>query len=150
MHGPTGPKGFLGETGRTDYVAGFLFSIDWETVLLIEKNKPDWQRGRLNGVGGKIEPGESPIAAMSREFEEEAGISPAIWCRFCSLTGEDWRVHFFVANGYPHLARQMTGERLHVVETKRLLEYPILPNLKWLVPMAEEGWSLRADVSDLS
>jgi 8-oxo-dGTP pyrophosphatase MutT (NUDIX family) len=29
-------------------------------VLLIEKQKPAWQRGKLNGVGGKIEPGENP------------------------------------------------------------------------------------------
>ncbi len=39
-------------------VAGFLFDESRERVVLIKKQKPEWQSGRLNGVGGKIEPGE--------------------------------------------------------------------------------------------
>ncbi len=56
-----------------DYVAGFYFSECGERVALIRKLKPEWQRGWLNGIGGKVEPGESPLSAMVREFEEEAG-----------------------------------------------------------------------------
>jgi 8-oxo-dGTP diphosphatase len=42
------------------YACGFLFSLDRTRVLLIRKRRPAWQAGRLNGVGGKIEPGETP------------------------------------------------------------------------------------------
>lgn len=55
------------------YSLGFAFD-DLGRVALIEKLKPAWQAGRLNGIGGKIEPGESGLEAMSREFLEETGI----------------------------------------------------------------------------
>ena len=37
------------------YVTGFLFSPDKKSVVLINKNRPAFQVGKLNGVGGKIE-----------------------------------------------------------------------------------------------
>ena len=59
-----------------EYVVGFLFDEDARryhktghgNVVLIEKNRPAWQAGRLNGVGGHIEIGETPDEAISREF----------------------------------------------------------------------------------
>ncbi|WP_083964140.1 NUDIX hydrolase [Shimazuella kribbensis] len=42
-------------------------------VLLINKEKKFWM-GRWNGVGGKIEQGESPKASILREIEEETTI----------------------------------------------------------------------------
>jgi 8-oxo-dGTP pyrophosphatase MutT (NUDIX family) len=59
------------------YVVTFLFSPEFELVWLIEKQKPDWQKGCLNGIGGKIEDGETPIACAVRELQEESGISVA-------------------------------------------------------------------------
>lgn len=56
-----------------EYVLGFMFNEDESKVLLIMKNRPAWQAGKLNGVGGKIEAGETPIQAMEREFAEETG-----------------------------------------------------------------------------
>lgn len=53
------------------YVLGLLFSEDASRVLLVWKNRPAWQNGKLNGIGGKIEPGETPLQAMDREFVEE-------------------------------------------------------------------------------
>ena len=38
-------------------VVGFAFTEDRRSVILIRKNRPEWQAGRLNGVGGHIEPG---------------------------------------------------------------------------------------------
>lgn len=81
------------------FVCGFCFDEERERVVLIEKSQPAWQAGRLNGVGGKVEPGESVSAAMTREFEEEAGVrlpahavgegaasAPGTWTPFCVLT----------------------------------------------------------------
>jgi 8-oxo-dGTP diphosphatase len=42
------------------YVVGFLFNSDTNKVCLIKKNRPQWQKGRLNGVGGHIEDGKAP------------------------------------------------------------------------------------------
>lgn len=58
------------------YCLGFVYAQDG-TVLLREHQR----LGGLNGFGGKIEAGESPVQAMVREFREEAGIE---------TTKEDW------------------------------------------------------------
>jgi len=47
---------------------------DVHDVMLIRKAKPEWQKGRLNLVGGKVEPGESFDQAAVREFIEETGL----------------------------------------------------------------------------
>lgn len=36
----------------TFYVAGLAFSTDLQHVALIKKNRPDWQAGKFNGIGG--------------------------------------------------------------------------------------------------
>jgi len=88
------------------YVCGFAFTEDGKQVLLISKNRPEWQRGRLNGVGGKIESfDKSPAYAMVREFEEETGLKtkPDQWDFLISLSNaginesneKNWRVNFF-------------------------------------------------------
>jgi len=55
------------------YVLGFVFSPDLAKVYLIRKNRPEWQAGLLNGIGGKIELGETEKEAMEREALEESG-----------------------------------------------------------------------------
>ena len=57
------------------YVLGFAFSRDKKDIILISKLNPEWQKGKLNGVGGKVEfEDASPMDAMYREFKEETGI----------------------------------------------------------------------------
>ena len=53
------------------YVVGFLFQGD--KVALIQKNRPAWQKGKLNGIGGHIEENETPLSTVDREFFEELG-----------------------------------------------------------------------------
>src|SRR5690606_21087500 len=67
---------------------GFVFTEDRREVVLVRKNRPAWQAGFLNGVGGKVERGEVPVAAMAREFAEEAGVSvdPSAWDELCTVT----------------------------------------------------------------
>jgi 8-oxo-dGTP diphosphatase len=122
------------------YVVGFLFDEAKKRVLLIEKKKPAWQAGKLNGVGGKIEVGEMPEAAMVREFEEETGLNFIPFKRFCRLTHSTaaWSVYFFVSfSNQLDYARQMPGEdeKPVVVDVDNLPEN-IVSNLKWLIPLA--------------
>lgn len=54
-----------------EYVVGFVFDEDFSHVLMIDRSKDPYQ-GLMNGIGGKVEPGEAPLTAMIREFNEEA------------------------------------------------------------------------------
>lgn len=80
-----------------EYVVGFIFSEDRQRVALIRKIKPSWQAGKLNGLGGKIEPDEDAENAIFREVEEEAGVSipPMLWREFYVATGGQWQCTFF-------------------------------------------------------
>lgn len=116
------------------YVCGFLFSSDRSRVLLIRKNRPAWQAGLLNGVGGKIEAGETPEEAMVREFYEEAGVRVGGWQECVVLSGTDWRGHFFRAFGDLEACRAATDEQLEVHST-RPLPAEVIPNLRWMIPL---------------
>lgn len=58
----------------TLYSLGFAFNNDGTKLVVITKNRPKWQAGRWNGVGGHVEEGESPKDCVVREFEEETGV----------------------------------------------------------------------------
>ncbi len=122
----------------TAYVAGFMFSPGGEEVALILKAKPEWQKSKLNGIGGKIEAGEPPIAAMVREFEEETGYKTdqIQWWPFATLSGADWTVHFFTTQGPVYELRSTTEERVTVVPWKHVDSTVAIPNLTWLLPLA--------------
>lgn len=126
------------------WVVGFLMDDQAEWVMLIRKNRPEWQAGKLNGVGGKVEAGESIHDSMLREFGEEAGLAILDWEHFASLTWDEGIVHFFRAfHPLSHLeeCRTMTDEGIerHAIHT---LGAPgegrnnVTPNLLWLVPLA--------------
>jgi len=127
------------------YSAGFLFSEDHKRVALIRKNKPEWQAGRLNAIGGKIEDGETPGQAMNREFIEEAGIDVTTflsftnWDNFAFLEGPDWSCHFYRAFGDPELCESKTDEIVKVfeVEKVKLMNRPeVIGNIPWLLSLA--------------
>lgn len=55
--------------------ATILFVIKDGQILLIEK-KRGLGAGKINGPGGKIDPGETPLEAAIRETQEELCITP--------------------------------------------------------------------------
>lgn len=117
------------------FVVGFLVN-GLEEVLLIKKTKPAWQLGRLNGVGGKVEFGETFEQAMSREFFEETNIRVPIedWTFKIDMVGPDYHVGFFLAYGDNYGFKQMTEETLHLVRINNLPPETIY-NLRWMLPL---------------
>src|SRR5262245_35983684 len=53
------------------YTLGFVFDSPREHILLVHKQRPEWQKGKINGIGGKYEPGESATTCIRRETREE-------------------------------------------------------------------------------
>jgi len=122
------------------YCVGFMFSEDWERVLLMRKLKPKWQEGLLNGIGGKVEENESPQFAMIRETIEETGItSPAQWKQFCVIKGPSYELTcFYSQDENLQRARNMEAERLGIYETWRIRiqDEETVSNLPWLISLA--------------
>ena len=121
------------------YTVGFLFTPDLSRVLLIHKIAPEWQKGKLNGLGGKMEPDESPKACFVREIEEESGIKLASKSvkKMGLLKGSAWRVYVFTAifEGEVFEPKTFEKEKLEWFETKNLPSN-CLPNLYWQIPFA--------------
>jgi 8-oxo-dGTP diphosphatase len=120
-----------------EYVLGFRFSPDRQWVVLIEKRKPAWQYGRLNGIGGKIEPGETAIDAMVREFEEETGLDtkPSEWAHALTMEKEgEFLVYIFASVGDITDCHTMEEEEVFHANTFELPIY-VIRNLRWIIPM---------------
>ncbi len=122
----------------TSYVVGFLFD-GHGNVVLIEKKRPRWQAGLLNGPGGHIEDGESPATAMSREFKEETGvqIDAGRWRAFALLKGPEVEVYCFTCTRTANL-QQVTDERVGWYNEAVCFDPTVVPSLMWLIPMARD------------
>ncbi|RJL47374.1 NUDIX hydrolase [Pectobacterium carotovorum] len=122
-----------------NYVTGFMFSSDRKNVALITKINPAWQKGLINGVGGKIEHGETPEQAMSREFYEETGVhtSPEQWTCYCVINRpEKYSVNFLVSiDDNVFNTRSIEKEIVRVYEVNNL-PHNVIDNLRWLIPMS--------------
>lgn len=119
------------------YVCGFMFDTN-SRVLLIEKVRPDWQAGRLNGIGGRVEDGETEHDAMCREFKEETGIDCPSWSLFAVLRdARGWPVYFYYSIGNIYSAEVLTDEYPVIIEVCDMeTDRRLIPNLRWLIPMA--------------
>ena len=82
-------------------------------MLLIRK-KRGLGAGKINGPGGKIEPGETALESAIREAQEEIGVTP-------SELEERGLLHFQFTDGYSlrctvFLARGFTGDPIETDE----------------------------------
>lgn len=136
------------------YVVGFMLDHPRENVVLIRKNRPEWQAGRLNGVGGKVEPGETREDAMVREFGEETGMATLAWAwdQICTIAWPDDAVRvgdaepttctFFRAVDVQgcRLEEAVTSTTDELVVVRNIMDViahdRIIPNLRWLLPLA--------------
>jgi len=122
------------------YVLGLLFNRDLSSVVLIEKRTPEWQAGLLNGVGGKVEPGENERGAMVREFKEETGAdtTPLQWLSFCEMSGDDFVVECFMSvdETAHNKAISTEDELVTLMHVGLMHNFKCVPHLHWLIQMA--------------
>lgn len=140
------------------YVAGLMFSEDGNYVALIVKNKPDWQKGCLNGIGGKIEEKDFSMyyrgnknivqskVAMIREFKEETGIKTLTkdWYLFLNMNGNNtdenktpFSVDFYRCfSDKVFNCKTMEDEEVKVMLISEALCSKTIDNLKWIILLA--------------
>jgi 8-oxo-dGTP pyrophosphatase MutT (NUDIX family) len=128
----------------TKYTIGIYFDNSLKRVVLMLKNRPNWQAGKFNFPGGHIETDEKGIDCVIREFKEECGIVTNI---------EDWRHIGLIRNQWNYEVEIFTGvQNAKHGELKTMEDQPVtwididkLPknvvsNLSWLVPFALNSW----------
>lgn len=84
-----------------------LLIVKDANILLAEK-KRGFGVGKLNGIGGKVEPNETIEEAMIRETNEEIGVTPVCYEKMATITFDEWfkgektriEMSVFIANDY--------------------------------------------------
>lgn len=124
---------------KHSYVVGLAFDEDLRVVALIHKEHgPESVVGMWNGLGGTIEPGESPAEAMSREFEEESGVGiPAErWRGLGVLETERYVLHFLTTSTDDIYHCDTMEDEKVMLYSIRCLPEEIMPNMRWMIPFA--------------
>lgn len=122
-----------------EYVMGFVFDQDATNVVMLIKDKPEYLVGVCNGLGGKVEDGESPADAMVRECAEESGLIIESWNHIGTIhqyTHDGWTIHFFwTMSKFAHLAKTMETEEVFLAKCDSNLKrnYTINSHVLWFL-----------------
>ena len=117
------------------YVLGFYFNADKNRVLLVEKQRPEWMKGKWNGIGGHVEAKESAHQAMCRESAEEAGAWPS-WIHTITFTCPGGTV--FVFKAFARGKILWTQREDEPMEAFSIYKMPLnrMKNLDWLIHLS--------------
>ena len=118
------------------YALALLFTPDRRHVVLVHKTRPAWQAGRVNALGGKLDPGESAVDAARREVREEAGVDVADWEEFLIWDDPQYRMHACRAFDVAATAAYTAEDQTVFVADAHALPANVIDNLRWLVPLA--------------
>jgi len=113
-------------------------------VLLAQRPEGKQMAGLWEFPGGKVDPGETPEAALIRELREELGIDVAASClapfTFASHAYPDFHLlmPLYVCRKWSGIPMAREGQRLTWVRPARLAEYPMPPADKPLIAMLRD------------
>jgi len=113
-------------------------------VLLAQRPEGKSMAGLWEFPGGKVEPGESPEAALVRELHEELGIDTWQSClaplTFASHAYKDFHLlmPLFACRRWQGTPHSREGQRLTWVRPQELRNYPMPPADVPLIPILRD------------
>jgi 8-oxo-dGTP diphosphatase len=113
-------------------------------VLLAQRPEGKSMSGLWEFPGGKVEPGETPEAALIRELEEELGIGTWESClaplTFASHTYETFHLlmPLYACRKWEGTPASREGQRLTWARPDRLRDYPMPPADLPLIPVLRD------------
>jgi 8-oxo-dGTP diphosphatase len=124
-------------------------------TLMIHRNKKqnDVHAGKWNGLGGKVEPGETPEECVIREIFEESGLrirNPRLsglitFPKFAH--GEDWYAYVFIAREFSGELIDSPEGQLAWVEDNKLMDLPFWEGDYIFLPWLEDNRFFSAKFS---
>lgn len=139
------------------YVCLFIVDRRRDLVLLVRKTKgPPAVVGKLNGIGGKVNPGESSQAAARRECLEECGLALPFHQPRVILQGTGWSVHFYLEDLPVHVSytdvpsENDVGEAMQFFPLSDLSRLDVVPNVQWLLPFCLDDQVMPITVVDVT
>ncbi len=100
-------------------------------ILICQRRRDDSHALKWEFPGGKVEPGESPRAALGRELEEELAIQARVGPQMARLThryrgGRAFRLIFFRVSDFRGEPENLNFEQFAWVPPERLPDYEFL------------------------
>ena len=116
-----------------------------DSYLLIHrtKKKNDVNEGKWIGVGGHLEPGETPVHAFKREIREETGLE-VLKYRYCGFVdflnsvAEPERMYVYKVTEFTGEMIECNEGDLAFVEKSKMLDLPMWEGDKVFLPLIEE------------
>jgi len=112
---------------RTLVVAGLIVGDDGR-ILITQRRADQALGGKWEFPGGKVEPGEAPVAALARELAEEIGVTVAV--------GRIWEVLF---HAYPEFDLVMLVYVCRINGAPSAVE---VADLAWVAPRDLACWDI--------
>jgi len=127
-------------------VATLCYVRSGERTLMMHRNKKpgDVHMGKWNGLGGKLDSGESPDECVVREIREESGLTlldpklRGVLTFPAFKPGEDWLVFVYTATRFEGELVECAEGDLEWVSGERLATLPLWEGDRIFLPWLEQ------------
>jgi 8-oxo-dGTP diphosphatase len=131
---------------RTMILATLCYVMYDGRTLMVHRTKKanDIHAGKWNGLGGKLEPGETPEECVIREVLEESGLSiqNPKYCGlliFPAFKGNDWYVFVFTATEFSGGLIESPEGNLDWIPDEKIVDLNLWESDPIFMPWIREG-----------